>query len=115
MNIIVYFLLPENLLEYIIVPLKVITGKNSNLFIEMALSWVAVFGIVTGIWAAIGIIGPLMVPSVPGAEVYRVSIALTAVCCWLHWLLCYMHQVNPLMGPLLGKEAVQIIEWSWEN
>jgi len=82
---------------------------------EMALSWVAVFGIVTGIWAAIGIIGPLMVPSVPGAEVYRVSIALTAVCCWLHWLLCYMHQVNPLMGPLLGKEAVQIIEWSWEN
>jgi V-type H+-transporting ATPase subunit e len=40
---------------------------------------------------------------------------MTAVCCWLHWLIAWMSQLNPLFGPVLSKEHAEIIQWSWED
>ena len=82
----------------------------------MALPWMVVVGIVTACWGAVALIGPWFVRSgTINAEVYRCGIVMTAACCWLHWLLCFLHQVNPLSGPLLSKESVDIIRWSWED
>ncbi|CAG5106849.1 Oidioi.mRNA.OKI2018_I69.chr1.g3028.t1.cds [Oikopleura dioica] len=75
-----------------------------------------IFGIITGIWALIAIVGNLIVRSSwESSEVYRVCITMTCFCCWLHWLLCWMHQYQPLMGPTLSKEMVEIVSWTWEN
>ena len=82
----------------------------------MVLSWPIVFGIVTGFWGIVGIIGPLFISrDSESASVYRVCIVMTAVCCWLHWSLCLLSQANPLSGPQLKKEAVNIIQWTWEE
>ena len=40
---------------------------------------------------------------------------MTAVCCWLQWFLCFLSQLNPLAGPTLSKENIDIIRWSWEE
>merc|ERR1712168_254830 len=83
---------------------------------KMVLSWPIIFGIVTGFWGIVGLVGPFLVKKDnPSASIYRVCIVMTAICCWLHWVLCFLSQVNPLAGPTLSKDGVKIIQWSWEN
>ena len=45
----------------------------------------------------------------------QTMLIMTAACCWLHWLLAWMSQLNPLFGPVLTKEHAEIIQWSWED
>ena len=80
------------------------------------LAWPVVFGIVTGFWTLIALIGPFLVPKAnPSASIYRCCIVMIAVCCWLHWCLCFLSQVNPLAGPIMKRESVNIVRWSWEG
>jgi len=66
-------------------------------------------------WLAVGAIGPFLVPKGPYKGVYQTMIIAIAVCCWLHWFLTYMSQLNPLMGPQLTSAEIQFMKWEWEG
>ncbi|XP_071544140.1 V-type proton ATPase subunit e 2-like [Panulirus ornatus] len=72
-------------------------------------------GVVTGFWAVVGIVFPFIVPKGPNRGVTQVVLALTASTCWLFWLLCYMHQMNPLFGPQLHNTTVLAIQYLWDG
>uniref|UniRef100_H2XLR4 V-type proton ATPase subunit n=1 Tax=Ciona intestinalis TaxID=7719 RepID=H2XLR4_CIOIN len=75
-------------------------------------AWITI-GIVTLIWALIGGVGPFILPKGPNRGVYQTMIVLTAVCCWLHWFITYMSQLNPLMGPTLTRGEIYLMGWVW--
>ena len=71
---------------------------------------VAIF---TAIWGVVGVLLPVLVPRSPHksviqvlipkldlfslyCDVPKVCLIITASCCWLFWLCCYMSQVFPL-------------------
>ncbi|XP_017860909.1 PREDICTED: V-type proton ATPase subunit e [Drosophila arizonae] len=67
----------------------------------------------TSLWAAVGIGGSIITPHGPQRQLIQCILMLTAGCCWLFWLCCYMAQMNPLIGPRLSRRAIQIIAESW--
>ena len=52
----------------------------------------------TLIWGGVGIVAPYFVKAGPNKRLIQTCLALTAACCWLFWLVCYMSQMNPLIG-----------------
>jgi len=70
--------------------------------------------LVTSVWAAIGIIGPFLVPKSTNKGVYQTMIVSTAVCLWLHWFLTWLSQLNPLFGPKLSSGQIYIMQWQWK-
>ena len=60
----------------------------------------------TLIWGGVGIVAPYFVKAGPNKRLIQTSLALTAACCWLFWLCCYMAQMNPL----IGESIVQPLE-----
>ena len=52
----------------------------------------------TLIWGGVGIVAPYFVKAGPNKRLIQTCLALTAACCWLFWLCCYMAQMNPLIG-----------------
>ncbi|KAH8242175.1 V-type proton ATPase subunit e 2 [Drosophila bipectinata] len=69
----------------------------------------------TAVWGAVGIGMPMMTPKGPHQNLIRCVLMLTAACCWLFWLCCYMAQMNPLIGPKLKRDVVAIIGREWHN
>ncbi|KAL7731996.1 hypothetical protein ACLKA6_015760 [Drosophila palustris] len=69
----------------------------------------------TSIWAAVGIGGPIVTPRGPNQKLIQCLLMLTAFCCWLFWLCCYLAQMNPFIGPKLSRSAIYIISQSWIN
>lgn len=78
----------------------------------MLSAW-AVFAIVTVFWIVVGSLGPWLVPKGYYKGVYQTMIVTTAVCCWLHWFLTYMSQLNPLIGPSLSNGLIYMMMWVW--
>ncbi|KAE9553417.1 hypothetical protein FO519_003376 [Halicephalobus sp. NKZ332] len=70
---------------------------------------------VTAFWALVGIGGPLFVPSGPNKGIIQTMIVLTAVCCHMFWIIVYLHQLNPLIGPQLSVRTVMWISEMWGN
>lgn len=71
------------------------------------------FGIISGTFAIIFFIVPLFIPRGKNRELINVCIRMAAFWCWLFWLLCYLNQMNPLLGPSLGKVATILVAKSW--
>nr|XP_053627220.1 V-type proton ATPase subunit e 2-like [Cherax quadricarinatus] len=72
--------------------------------------------VVTGFWAIIGIILPFIVAKGPNkGRVIQVVLVLTASTCWLFWLLSYMHQMNPLIGPQLHNTTILALLYLWDG
>jgi len=69
----------------------------------------------TALWGGVGIAMPIMTPKGPHQNLIRCILMLTAACCWLFWLCCYMAQMNPLIGPKLKRDVVAMIGKSWNN
>ena len=46
---------------------------------------------------------------------HQVTLMLTAACCWLFWLCCYMSQMNPLIGPVLETKALFAMKREWDG
>ncbi|BFF98028.1 V-type proton ATPase subunit e [Drosophila madeirensis] len=69
----------------------------------------------TAIWAAVGLGGPSLVSKEHQQDLVRCIFLLTAVCCWLFWLCCYLAQLNPLIGPKLTQDTVRLIAKAWNH
>jgi len=73
---------------------------------------VAIF---TAIWGVVGVLLPVLVPRSPHKSVIQVCLIITAACCWLFWLCCYMSQMNPLIGPILETKALYAMKLQWDG
>lgn len=62
-----------------------------------------------------GIILPFIVAKGPNKGVTQVVLVITASTCWLFWLLCYMHQMNPLIGPQLHNTTILALKYLWDG
>uniref|UniRef100_A0AC34QV04 V-type proton ATPase subunit n=1 Tax=Panagrolaimus sp. JU765 TaxID=591449 RepID=A0AC34QV04_9BILA len=69
--------------------------------------------VVTAFWALVGIGGPIFVPRGPNKGIIQTMIVLTAVCCHLFWIVVYLHQLNPLIGPQIPVRTVLWISEMW--
>jgi len=65
------------------------------------------------IWGLVGILGPFVVPRGPNKGVIQTCLILTAVCCYIFWLVVYLSQLNPLLGPLLDNKTIVIMQNEW--
>uniref|UniRef100_A0AC34GYG3 V-type proton ATPase subunit n=1 Tax=Panagrolaimus sp. ES5 TaxID=591445 RepID=A0AC34GYG3_9BILA len=68
---------------------------------------------VTAFWLIIGIGGPLLVPRGPNKGIIQTMIVLTAVCCHLFWIVVYLHQLNPLIGPQIPVRTILWLSEKW--
>ncbi|XP_046851366.1 V-type proton ATPase subunit e 2-like [Xenia sp. Carnegie-2017] len=68
--------------------------------------------VVTIFWFGFAAVTPWFVKG-PNKSTIRTMIALTAVCCWLFWLIAYMSQLNPIIGPTLKNETYNAIKNQW--
>lgn len=86
---------------------------------------------VTAFWLVIGIGGPLLVPRGPNkgklpllllfkliifiyfSGIIQTMIVLTAVCCHLFWIVVYLHQLNPLIGPQIPVRTILWLAEKW--
>lgn len=63
----------------------------------------------TVLWATVGIALRSFIPNGQNKGVVQICLALTAVCCWLLWLVAYMAQMNPLFGPQLNNVTLSLM------
>jgi V-type H+-transporting ATPase subunit e len=82
--------------------------------IRMGASWLPVL-LFSVLWGVVGIVLPFVVPRGPHKSVIQVTLMLTAACCWLFWLCCYMSQMNPLIGPSLETKALYAMRVHWDG
>ncbi|VDM51780.1 unnamed protein product [Angiostrongylus costaricensis] len=68
---------------------------------------------VTAFWLLIGIGGPFLVPKGPNRGIIQTMIIMTAVCCHLFWIMIYLHQLNPLIGPQINVKTIRWISLKW--
>ncbi|XP_059148781.1 V-type proton ATPase subunit e-like [Physella acuta] len=74
-------------------------------------------GVISAIWAFIGIILPIIIHFVmaksPNRGIVQICLILTAVCCFIFWIVTYIAQLNPLIGPQLklGVIKMMLLEW----
>ncbi|VDK62895.1 unnamed protein product [Onchocerca ochengi] len=78
---------------------------------------------VTAFWMIVGIGGPFIIPKGPNRgmlcmaflffRIIQTMVVLTACCCWLFWVLVYLHQLNPLIGPQLPVRTIRWISEKW--
>jgi len=78
----------------------------------MAAGWLPIF-MFTLIWALIGGVAPRYVPNGPHKQLIQMCLLLTAICCWMFWFLCYIAQMNPLIGPDLDWKSLAAANFYW--
>ena len=81
---------------------------------RMGAHWAPVV-LFTAFWGIIGGILPFFVSNGPNKRVIQLILVMTAVCCWLFWLCCYMAQMNPLIGPNLNQKSLFAIKRYWNG
>ncbi|CAL1526694.1 unnamed protein product [Lymnaea stagnalis] len=74
-------------------------------------------GVILGFWALIGIILPIIVHFVmaksPNRGIVQICLILTAVCCCIFWIVTFIAQLNPLIGPQLHTGLIRMILMEW--
>ena len=73
---------------------------------------------VTLFWMIVGIVLPAGLFVLRGkyhAGLIQTMLVTTAICCYLFWLVAFLVQLNPLVGPILGKEELEHIARQWNH
>ncbi|KAL7744336.1 hypothetical protein ACLKA6_001729 [Drosophila palustris] len=70
---------------------------------------------ITSFWALFAIIGFLAAIPFKERALIRCCVILTAVCCWLLWLVTFLMQLNPLIGPRVNQRVIYGMMSYWEN
>ena len=65
--------------------------------------------LLTVFWGIVGTVLRSFVPNGPNKGVIQVGLSLTAVCCYLIWLVAYMSQMNPLFGPQMNNVTLALM------
>uniref|UniRef100_R4G493 V-type proton ATPase subunit n=1 Tax=Rhodnius prolixus TaxID=13249 RepID=R4G493_RHOPR len=71
--------------------------------------------VITVFWFVVGFVIPFFIPKGPNRGVIISTLALTSICAWLFWLVNYMAQMNPLIGPALKKKTIMMMSEVWGN
>ncbi|XP_075211206.1 V-type proton ATPase subunit e-like [Lycorma delicatula] len=66
-------------------------------------------------WVVVGLICPLLVPRGPNKGLVQLVLMLTAVTSYSFWLIVYLSQVNPLMGPKVTNNTFLLLARKWEK
>ncbi|XP_037772749.1 V-type proton ATPase subunit e 2-like [Penaeus monodon] len=71
--------------------------------------------LMTLFWGLVGVVLPVVLPKGPNRSLMQCILITTASSCWLFWLCCYMHQMNPLIGPALHNTTIIAINKLWDG
>ena len=73
---------------------------------------------VTAFWLIIGVVLPGVLFVLRGkynAGIIQTMLVTTAICCYLFWLIAFLVQLNPLIGPILKSHELEHIARQWNG
>ncbi|XP_023175185.1 V-type proton ATPase subunit e [Drosophila hydei] len=71
--------------------------------------------IFTVFWALFAGVGCIVAKYFKERTLIRCCVLLTAACCWLVWLVTFLMQLNPLVGPRLQQMDILGMLSYWES
>lgn len=73
----------------------------------------ATFFVITLIWAIIAVAGYFLARLFKDKLIIRCCVLLSVVCCYLLWMVTFLMQLNPLIGPRVEQNILYAMTAYW--